>query len=146
MIVFIGHKHLYTNGVLHRDVSPGNILIEWCPGSEADKPSISGRLIDLDRGKRGKLSEGNANAPVNDDLDPVVLHWCSLRNVDTQVARQAIEFIPVLEDESGPAIMYISSAVQHALKFRYLMEGQICTPQDLRWKQVLSYHCRCFYF
>lgn len=29
------------------------LLIEWVPGSEVDKPGTSGRLINLDHGKRG---------------------------------------------------------------------------------------------
>jgi serine/threonine protein kinase len=57
LILILGHKHLYYNGVLHRDVSPGNILIEWRPDCEAGEPSNSGRLIDLDRGKKGKLRQ-----------------------------------------------------------------------------------------
>jgi len=54
--MFVGHKYLYDRGVLHRDISPGNILIKWQPGYEGDEPSVSGCLIDLDHGKKGKPS------------------------------------------------------------------------------------------
>ena len=39
LTMFVGHKYLYERGVLHRDISPGNILIKWRPGSEADESS-----------------------------------------------------------------------------------------------------------
>jgi Fungal protein kinase len=141
--MIVGHKHLYFNGALHRDVSPGNILIEWHPGSEGDEPSTSGCLIDLDRGKRGKMTVGQVNASVDEGLDPVVLHWCSLKKVDAKVARQALELVPVKEDESGLAITYITAAVRHASNFRGLGKQQICTPYDLRWKPVWPFFRIC---
>jgi serine/threonine protein kinase len=164
----IGHKYLYSNGVLHRDVSPGNILIEWHPGSEANKPSISGRLIDLDRGKRGKsFSSSRATAALADDDDSddsdsdddvsdyrgksfpspsqpkavadedvnAVRYASAAINswrLETDVARQALEFL----HERNSATNYITAAVEHALKFKHLTEGNICTLHNLQWKQV----------
>jgi hypothetical protein len=138
--ITVGHKHLYNNGVLHRDVSPGNILIEWLPGSDADEPSTSRRLIDLDRGKRGKSNVGKLNSPVDDVMNPIVDHWCSLKNVGTDVARHALEFIPVMDDNPSPSIAYIFAAVQHALNFQRLTQEKTCTPHELRWNQVLLHY------
>ncbi|EIN08098.1 hypothetical protein PUNSTDRAFT_144526 [Punctularia strigosozonata HHB-11173 SS5] len=42
-----GHKDLWFRGVLHRDISPGNILI-----TSQDKTGRVGCLIDLDHGKK----------------------------------------------------------------------------------------------
>jgi len=71
LTVFIGHKYLYEGGVLHQDISPGNILMKWQPGSQAGQSSTSGRLIDLDHAKRGKSSsEQEIAQPVDDSGDP----------------------------------------------------------------------------
>jgi serine/threonine protein kinase len=157
LIDIIGHKYLYSNGILHRDVSPGNILIEWHSGSEANKPSISGRLIDLDRGKRGNShpSSSQVTATPADDSDErgksfpspsqpkavadkdvnVVRDASAALNswrLETDVARQALEFF----HKRNSAINYITAAVEHALKFKHLTEGNICTVHNLQWKQV----------
>ena len=140
LITFIGHKHLYFNGVLHRDISPGNILINWCPGSDADKPSTSGRLIDLDHAKKGKQSPGQVTVqPDNDDVNEVLAFI--RRRVETDVARQALQFFPVTEDNTTPTNAYITAARMHASKFRGLTKEEICTLQRLRWKRVcLNYY------
>jgi len=132
----IGHKYLYERGVLHRDISPGNILIKWRPGSEADQPSTSGCLIDLDHAKKGKPSSdmfAQSNA-APDDID-VVLLWCSKRKVEAKTAHRALVFFQ-MEKESTPQVLtYLNAALRHASKFRPFTE-QLCTPQHLRWKPV----------
>ena len=135
LTMFVGHKYLYERGVLHRDISPGNILIKWRPGSEADQPSTSGCLIDLDHAKKGKPSEQVAAQSVNDDLDELVHLWCSKKRVGMDVGRQALRFFPVKNDNPGPTMVYLNATLEHALKFRSLTK-QLCTPQHLRWKPV----------
>jgi serine/threonine protein kinase len=101
LTVFIGHKYLYENGVLHRDISPGNILIKWQPSCEAGQPGTSGCLIDLDHAKKGKpYSEQDIAQPVDDDLDVVSL-WCSKRRIDMDVARQATAFFSLSGDATA---------------------------------------------
>ena len=143
--MLLGHKYLYERGVLHRDISPGNILIKWQPGSEADRPSTSGCLIDLDHAKKGKPSSEQVTAQsVDDDLDDLVLLWCSKKRVETDVARQALVFFPMKSDGAGAiaSLTYLEAALAHALRFRPL-NGQLCTPQHLGWKQVRP-HCSLF--
>ena len=140
LTVFIGHKYLYERGVLHRDISPGNILIKWRPGSEPGQPSTSGCLIDLDHAKRGKPSLKMPAQSVDDVLavDEVALLWCSMKNVETEVARRASAFFPVKDDDDDntiPTIAYLKAALAHSSRFRHL-SGQLCTPQHLRWKSV----------
>jgi serine/threonine protein kinase len=134
---FIGHRYLYERGVLHRDISPGNILIKWQPGSEADQSSTSGCLIDLDHAKRGKPPSEQVTAqPVDDDLNDLVLLWCSKKGVKTDVARQALVFFPVGDDDDAIALLaYLKAALAHTLRFRPL-NGQLCTPQHLGWQSV----------
>ena len=135
LTIFIGHKYLYERGVLHRDISPGNILIKWRPGSEPGQPSTSGCLIDLDHAKRGKPSIEMSAQSVDDVLvvDEVVLLWCSMKNVETEVARQASLFFP--SDSVGLTITYLKAALEHASEFRPFTE-QLCTPQYLGWNSV----------
>jgi serine/threonine protein kinase len=147
LINLTGHKQLYTNGVLHRDVSPGNILIEWVPGSEVDKPSTSGCLIDLDRGKKGKSkqSPSQPTAAIADRDVNTVRDFIDLSSVETDVARQALECLRI--HQSYPAIAnYITEAVKHALRFEHLTTGNICTVHNLRWKQVWPHYSSFLWF
>ena len=77
-------------------------------------------------------------APADDDVDAVRAVF-TRRKLDINVARQALEFFPVQEDEPGIAITamaYLSAAARHASIFRGLTKDQIWTPHDLRWKPV----------
>ena len=128
---FIGHKYLYERGVLHRDISPGNILIKWRPGCDVDQPSTSGCLIDLDHAKKGKPFSGlvTARPADKDDVDFALL-WCSMKGVEPDVAHQALTFFPAIY-----AIVYLDAALANALRFRPL-NGQLCTRHHLGWKEV----------
>ena len=133
--MFIGHKYLYERGVLHRDISPGNILIKWRPSSETDH-NTSGCLIDLDHAKRGKLSEHVTTGSVDDDLDDLVQLWCSTRRVDIDVARWASRFFSAKNDDDAlPLLTYVKAALAHSSKFRP-PNAQIFTPKHLGWKPV----------
>jgi serine/threonine protein kinase len=136
LTMFKGHKYLYERGVLHRDISPGNILIKWRPGSEADQPSTSGCLIDLDHGKRGTPYSTQAQAPpADEDLNALGAMFTRTR-VETDVTRQALDFFPAEEEEPGPAFTYIKAAIRCALESQGLTKEQVCTSQHLRWKPV----------
>ena len=137
LTMFVGHKYLYERGVLHRDISPGNILIKWRPDSE---PSVSGCLIDLDHAKKGNPSSEMSNRFVDDvpavdiALNKHVLLWCSDNKVDTEVARLGSAFFSV-NKKTGPALTYLDAVLEHASEYRPFTE-QLCTPQHLRWKSV----------
>ena len=137
--MFIGHKYLYERGVLHRDISPGNILIKWRPGFRADQSSTSGCLIDLDHAKRGKPSSESTAEPVDDNLNDLVQLWCSMKGVEPELAHQALVFFPVGSGGgAGLTIMYLEAALAHTLRFRPL-NGQICMSH-LGW-QLVRPHC-----
>ena len=141
LTIFIGHKYLYERGVLHRDISPGNILIEWRPGSETDQCSTSGCLIDLDHAKRGKLIQDQVKTSVDDAMIRRVqtaIHATTDVEVDKEVARLSLE---VSQMNRPKATAYLNSALDHALMFRPLTD-QLCTPEHLRWKQVREFYFR----
>ena len=140
LIMFVGHKYLYERGVLHRDISPGNILIKWRPGSKADEPSVSGCLIDLDHAKKAKLAQNRAKpqAPADDTIiDRVrdMFHGTTGIAVENEVARLSLEFFPMMQNSILSTLMYLGAAHAHTSRFRNL-NGQLCTPQHLRWKSV----------
>jgi len=137
--MFVGHKYLYERGVLHRDISPGNILIKWQPGYEGDEPSVSGCLIDLDHAKKGKpfseMSTRSLGVLARDNaLDDIVLLWCSQEKVVTEVARLASAFFPANRG-IGTALTYLDAVSKHASTFRPTSQPLV-TPQHLRWKSV----------
>ena len=142
LTVFIGHKYLYENGVLHRDISPGNILIKWQPSCQVGQPGTSGCLIDLDHAKKGKpYSEQDVAQPVDANLNHLVELWCSDKGIDRDVARQATAFFPLSGngDGAGALLAYLEAALKHCLTFKPL-DGQSCTLQRLGWQLVCG-HC-----
>jgi len=85
-------------GVLHRDISPSNILIKWRPGSKPDQPSMSGCVIDLDHAKKGNLAHDEVKAPIVDKTINRVhngIHAIVDVEVEREVARLLLEFYPV---------------------------------------------------
>lgn len=58
-VEYSGHRSVYSNGVLHRDISCNNILI--VPSDERDK---RGMLIDLDY---AKIRDGRDKKELHDD-------------------------------------------------------------------------------
>ena len=113
LTMFIGHKHLYKSGVLHRDISPGNILIRWRPGSE----TTSGCLIDLDHAKRGKLVQDEVKTSVDDKMIDFIqtgVHVVAHVEVEKEVARRASEFFP---NNALRTLTYLDAALAHASKF-----------------------------
>ena len=152
LTIFIGHKHLYKRGVLHRDISPSNILIKWRPGTEADQPSTSGCLIDLERGKKGKFAEDKMKNSAADNMIHAIetaIHAATDIEVEKEVARLSLEF-PFMNSHDGHpiairvrALIHAVTAIGSASKFRGLPMDGLCTPQHLRWKQV-KLHCSPF--
>ena len=142
LTMFIGHKYLYERGVLHRDISPGNILIKWRPGSE----TTSGCLIDLDHAKRGKLIQDEVKTSVDDkiiDRIKTTIHSITCVEVEKEVARLLLQFFSVSRN-TGPTITYFENVLEYASTFRSL-KGQVCTPEHLRWKQVWALSYSLFY-
>ncbi|KAF8889477.1 hypothetical protein CPB85DRAFT_275757 [Mucidula mucida] len=59
----VGHEYVYYNGLLHQDISPGNIILAWCDEDVGTTGlGTKGCLIDFDRGKYGKANETEAPA------------------------------------------------------------------------------------
>ncbi|KAF9000920.1 hypothetical protein BDZ89DRAFT_1147122 [Hymenopellis radicata] len=45
-----GHGYVYFNGLLHRDISPGNIILAWCDGESENKTDALENFPALDSG------------------------------------------------------------------------------------------------
>lgn len=147
-----GHKHLYANGVLHRDISPGNILIEWQPGSQLNTTSSKGCLIDLDSAKIGER--------IPDILLPKVDYpeWdmgeAMLRSMLGRITLIVIKKLPdvpefqfqeeialraidLLENTQPFRFLnYSADAIEHAVKFGYLPKDHVLSCKTLNWEQV----------
>ena len=150
-----GHKYLYANGVLHRDISPENIIIEWQPGSQITTASSGGYLIDLDRARVGEK--------IPDTLVPKVDHpgWdmgevelrCMLDRI-TCIVIQQLPGVPKFQVQDDVALRafellqkskpysflnYSADAIEHAAKFDYLPEDHVFSCKTLNWEQVRPY-------
>ena len=74
-----GHRHLYYKGILHRDISSGNILI--CPNG-VDVEKTSGCLIDLDYAKQ-----------TNNFIDPKPFTDSTHQDQRSKRTRQSVSFL-----------------------------------------------------
>ncbi|KAA1477283.1 hypothetical protein DENSPDRAFT_828628 [Dentipellis sp. KUC8613] len=95
-----GHQDLWFGGVLHRDVSVGNILI--CPEDNGDRKT-RGRLIDLDYSKR------TSDKPGDPDESSSALDEDRL----TQSAARLVEFVKGIEG------IDLDQRAAHSLVLRY---------------------------
>ena len=146
-----GHKHLYANGVLHRDISPGNILIEWQPGSQLTTTSSMGCLIDLDSAKIGEKIPDILLPKVDPPrwvMDGVMLRWMldritlivinKLPDVQFQFQEEiALRAIDLLQNTQPFRFLnYSADAIEHAVKFGYLPKDHVLSCKNLNWEQV----------
>ncbi|KAF8963675.1 hypothetical protein BDZ97DRAFT_988602 [Flammula alnicola] len=144
-----GHKDLYVNGVLHRDISPGNILIEWNPGAKITPAKSSGRLIDLDHAKDGRKVE-DRRSNTDQILDSDDLHIAALSiasefkkntkvppgqfRIQEDVILRAFEVYP----SSIRCQVYVVDAIQHALNFNHHPGDGTWSCMTLNWKQIVE--------
>lgn len=137
------HETLYENGLLHRDISSGNILLTWCDGNSGTTGlGTQGRLIDFDRSKRGeKSAEGLLPVVYPDDpqlllafLSSTLRNDAGIKRIDLSVANRALEVIPVDETMS-----YVKGVVRHMKKHRPVDEQvSLITTDMLLWKPTVS--------
>lgn len=129
------HSDWYNRGVLHRDVSIGNILI--CPRvTDGQIKETSGHLIDLDHAKISRVFETPSGASSNlddDDVD-IVLRLAKKRGsiVDKRAATVSLAKISNLDQVVG----YINDAVR-ALSDPPVA-GKTYTCEDLSWHLEVS--------
>ncbi|KAF8518112.1 hypothetical protein BU17DRAFT_48989 [Hysterangium stoloniferum] len=128
------HKDFYLSGVLHRDVSAGNILI--CPqGSDTTK--ACGRLIDLDHGKQSTVflptvaTTSDFNDPKLEKLVHLSQYFLQGRDlfVDEDVVRTALRSINLDPDVAN---MYIQASLKGIS--RQLTTVDPCSVSDLGWQ------------
>ena len=125
----LDHKAMYNAGILHRDVSAGNILI--CPKKGDKMENTHGRLIDLDHA--GQTSEFIEPKIVDGDTVQSSYTWLKHNKifVDIDVIRIALEH----QKDPMLSIKYITTSVQ-ALSHKFTKERP-CTLADLGWRGVV---------
>ncbi|TFY52615.1 hypothetical protein EVG20_g10477, partial [Dentipellis fragilis] len=91
------HKCMYRRGVLHRDVSTGNILI--CPLA-GDAEKAAGRLFDLDYGKQAEV-DGNSEIAVTEvslddleDIEKAIIKRSHAAGVERAALKRLMPFFP----------------------------------------------------
>ncbi|SRR6266576_5688360 len=124
---------MYFAGVLHRDVSIGNILIT--PPMATDKgtePQDCGQLIDLDHAKRAiGFSPYDKYEPTEAMLEE--MHAQVNRSIDDSVIVQAcVYYGPENDEDAAEYLRKLHQAVYGSRK------TEILTMEELRWIALVS--------
>ncbi|KAF9031202.1 hypothetical protein BDZ89DRAFT_1111886 [Hymenopellis radicata] len=138
-----GHAYLYENGLLHRDISAGNVIIAWWPDEGAGTLRSRGCLIDFDRSKMG-------------NRNPKTLPHIRIRNplTEEQIANRLFmvsdflseevplpvsvkpEVIPPAHDVTRDHHNYTIAAIKYSLAFPPAQENYTITTDRLGWRMV----------
>ncbi|KAF9479397.1 hypothetical protein BDN70DRAFT_993527 [Pholiota conissans] len=157
-----GHKYLYERGILHRDISPGNIIIvkrKPAPG-KADDESYGGCLIDLDHAQAGSKCDPTVCIPTEKEQDAgknILIDGetitfgiaARIRNMDVnmdvrtdedlkklQVQKDLVHRAGCFHLEMGEIMKYGISAVAHAVRFGHIPHNGICSAAALYWHPI----------
>ncbi|KAF8895784.1 hypothetical protein CPB85DRAFT_211175 [Mucidula mucida] len=149
LVVFLngvqGHEHLCINGLLHRDISAGNVIIARCPDKGATTPfGTKGCLIDLDRSKLGARNprtlpqiqsrKSITQAQIDNRLFTVSDAFFS-DDVPLSVSAQA-EVISSAHAVTRDHDSYTTAAIRHYLAFSPPQKTYIVTTDQLGWHAV----------
>ncbi|KAF9031218.1 hypothetical protein BDZ89DRAFT_1037587 [Hymenopellis radicata] len=111
-----GHAYLYENGLLHRDISAGNVIIAWWPDDGAGTLRTRGCLIDFDRSKMGN------------------------RNPKTLPQTQYPDVISSAYDVLGAEYQnYTIAAIKYSLAFPPAKENYTITTDRLGWRTCFDF-------
>ena len=152
-----GHRFAYEHGVVHRDISVGNLLIalkghDIPPSARSDSQDARGCLIDFDHAKRTRTVEERKVAFDADEACRLtkmsVYQTCSEdweERVTDEVVHRAVHLVKRrYPNESSPsqitqlATQYIQAALQHRkLSNRAPPSGNVYTPGALGWDRPL---------
>ncbi|KAH9891353.1 hypothetical protein C8Q73DRAFT_782828 [Cubamyces lactineus] len=148
-----GHRFAYKHGVVHRDISAGNLLIalkgrEISPSAHSEPQDVRGCLIDFDHAKRTRTVEERTVQYVVEDvrqlIDMDVFRVVSSRwaeHVTDEVALRAVHLVKHrYPNESSPgeitirATIYIRAGLEYyKLSGRAPPPGNVYTPEALGW-------------
>ena len=140
LIIYLGHKQLYSHGVLHRDISQGNIIIAWDSLTPITFDSTKGCLIDLDRAKKGTEKEVIADVKPTSEESEIMEHNKKTIAFALQVGRhlKIHDDVPLhafkIYREPREYSDYAVDTIQHALRFGYLSNDDTCSAQNLFWE------------
>ncbi|KAF8495047.1 hypothetical protein BU17DRAFT_59517 [Hysterangium stoloniferum] len=129
------HKDFYLSGVLHRDVSVGNILI--CP-REGNRSEVCGRLIDLDHGKQTWKFLSTSEIPPRKELDGVLANSYHFTfQVEGVFAEEDVVHTVLGAFNLKPTLAadYIKASLDGAS--RKVTKEEPCTLEDLHWQRFV---------
>lgn len=138
-----GHEYVYVNGLLHRDISPGNIRLAWCDGDDGTTGlGTKGCLIDFDCCKYGKPNESilqvPANFPALDPEDAAPPSYFARRYRQFSLP-PIVANVQIASSEAVPPYYvdeYIIQAWTHFSKFAITGIGHEVDSSLLRWTRV----------
>ncbi|KAH9885620.1 hypothetical protein C8Q73DRAFT_300552 [Cubamyces lactineus] len=148
-----GHRFAYEHGVVHRDISAGNLLIalrghDIPPSAHSEPQDVRGCLIDFDHAKRTRtVEERTIQYVVEDvrqliDMDVFRVNTKELaEQVTDEVVSRAVHLVKHhYPNESRPymitidAVWYIEAALEYyKLSGRAPPPGNVYTPEALGW-------------
>ncbi|KAF8889478.1 hypothetical protein CPB85DRAFT_1441387 [Mucidula mucida] len=138
-----GHGYVYYNGLLHRDISPGNIVLAWCDEDVGTTGlGTKGCLIDFDRGKYGIENESALEVPAtfdavtnDDDLAPLFSRFFQ-KDTSTQITIASDAIIAGSRvTPLGNVYTYLSTVWTHVSTFAQC--GQTINCSVLKWTKGL---------
>ncbi len=128
---------------MHRDISPGNIILAWCDGEEGTTGlGTKGCLIDFDRGKYGIENASALEVPatfdaVTNDDDSIQL-YSRLIQLKVMNSRATIASDVIIRASKavsiGGILDYVCAAWTHVSQVTPL--GHVIDSALLRWSEV----------
>ena len=121
---FLDYEHYFKNGIVHRDISIGNLVIVH----REDDGQTEGRLIDLDHAKYTDTQVEIKHYPTEDSGQELAM-IASSYHVDINVARRAMEAV---------GLILTRYYIEDALAFSTIKDPS--TVEDLQWAVDVRFH------
>jgi hypothetical protein len=129
-MLHVDHQRLYEKGILHRDASTGNIIINISPDSENSNVKTYGYLIDYDHAKTTDIFEEWPESPHKTSPENLgrIQGW---NNVTERAAEMAVAIIGT---DRNRVSNYLSEMIRRRLP--HLSDKPEISEEDLGWKEV----------
>jgi hypothetical protein len=140
--VFVDHKKLYDGGILHRDISFGNILI--CDDDD-DETKDAGMLIDLDHSKYSAKTRSVPRHPIMDEetlpyLQSIIFRFQRGQEVKTGFNTDVMSKAWGIFGDESDAVYYLFDFSKARLNGFGIGNGTttVWTANELYWPDEVS--------